>query len=393
MKYVYLNAFALLVFISTFTAHALTLSEAVDQQLKTISVPCDNFLASGGVPTGTLANDICGRVFPAGSTASSSTDSTVNLDSLSSNIKASNQQQVVHEETQLAPQWTMFATGELERLNRDTTTAEDGYKSNAFRLLGGVTHFLNNQTNVGLALTMQLHKGDYDNGGDFNAKTVGIRAFASHQISEALFIQATAGYDRINSQRKRVATFDELYSSGVSDTRFIATGTPKSDFYYNQTEFSILSGYQYESGEFTLTPQLGINWRNINYGTFSESGESGLELTFHDDYRRSLQGVVGIQATINHSTSYGVLIPELDVSWIREYADKSRTVHVSFTQDLAAKQFSFDTEAGDRNYAEVAAGLSMVLPHGRQLFIRAQTQINRNHYDSRTVNLGFNMEL
>jgi len=383
------SAIAIILFLFTFTAQAMTLSEAVNAQLESISGPCEKLLNAGGVPTGGLAA-ICGRFVPANSPTQANTGSSANLSTLSSNTKVSNREAQVQEQTQLAPQWTLFITGEKQTLNHDLTDGEDGYNSTASRLLGGITYAWDAKTNFGLALSRQSHKGDYDSGGDFDAQAKGARVTASRQLTDAWFIQAAAGYDWIGTQRSRSARFEE-YISGVLSLS--AQGTPSADFNYHQSEMTLLTGYEFTFNNISLLPQLGLTWLNIDYGKYSESGDSGLELTYYNDKRQSIKSSIGVQATMTHGTAYGVLIPELAISLINEYADKSRNVRFSFTHDSAAKQFSFDTEAGDRSYAEIAAGVSMVLPHGKQLFLRGQTQVNHDHYDSRTVNLGINIEL
>ena len=388
MKLLYLSTSAILLFLFTNTVHALTLSEAVNAQLESISVPCENFLNAGGEAPGGLAV-ICSRFAPANSPTQASTGSSANLSALSSTTEINKHQQL-HEETQLAPQWTLFITGEKQTLNHDVTAAEDGYNSTALRLLGGVTYAWDAKTNFGLAVSRQSHKGDYNSGGDFDAQAKGMRITGSRQLTDAWFIQAAAGYDWVGTQRSRSARFEE-YLSGILSLS--AQGTPSADFNYHQSEVALLTGYEFVFNNISVLPQLGLTWLNIDYGKYSETGNSGLELTYYNDKRQSIQSSIGVQATMTHGTAYGVLIPELAFHLINEYADKSREVHVSFTHDSAATQFSFDTEAGDRSYAEVAAGLSMVLAHGKQLFIRAQTQINHDHYNSRTLNLGINLEL
>lgn len=385
------NAIAGLLAIISLNAHAITLIEAVDAQLGTVSLPCDQLLAGDPVSVleGELAN-ICSRAVPLGSTAQSAAGNSSSLSTLSSSPMTSVESEKVQEKMELGSQWTLFFTAESEILDRDITTQEDGFDSTALRLLAGLTYALDARSNMGLALTMQEHKGDYDSGGDFKAETTGIRLMALKYFSDQFFIQAMGGIDQVSSQRTRSTSFDEYFNGGLV---FSTNGNPSSDFDYDQTELSVLAGYDYVTGNITVTPQLGLTWLNIDFGTYSEAGNSGLELTFHDDERESLQSVLGIQTTMAVSTGYGVALPQLDLRWIHEFEDKSREVNVSFTHDTRSRQFYYDTEAGDRNFVELGAGAVFVFSGGNQAFVRIQTLLEHDYYDNYIFSAGFNIEL
>lgn len=281
-------------------------------------------------------------------------------------------------------------TADFGTLNRDYTIQEDGYKSHLLNILAGSTYAINAHNTLGLALTLQQHTGDYLSGGDFKDTATGMRIIESYHPTDNFFMQAVAGYDSVSSQRNRAAEFTELSSGSVI---FSQSGTPYADYKYNQTELALMAGYNYSAGSFTLTPQLGLTWLNADYGTYSEAGSSGLELTIHNDKRESLQSSLGILGSNTISTSFGVMIPQFEVRWKHEFADKSRQVDVSFVGDTRGIIFSYDTQATDRNFFEVGAGLGFVYAKGVQSFIRIQTIVGQQYYHGTTATLGLNMEL
>ena len=379
-------------FLTAFNVRAITLSEAVNEQLAYVSVPCDTLLGGDdfSVLTGELASVICSRAFPLGGAPQNTEGSAASLSSLSSSSMTGLKGKEQAQEVQLGAKWTMFLTGESEVLNSDGSYSEDGYESNAARMVIGATYAQSTQTDFGIAFTIQKHKGDYDQGGDFETESGGIRALVSHYISSQLFFQATAGFDKVSSMRSRLAIFEEYAGAGLL---FSASGEAKSDFDYDQTELSFLVGYNYSYGSITLVPTAGITWLESDYGTFSETGSSGLELTFHDDKVDSLQSRIGVQATMAVSTGFGVVIPQLDATWIHENEHDSRQVNVSFTQDTRAKRFYYDTQALDSNFIELGAGAVFVFSAGKQMFIRAQSILKHDYYDNYVVSAGLNIEL
>lgn len=93
------------------------------------------------------------------------------------------------------------------------------------------------------------------------------------------------------------------------------------------------------------------------------------------------------------STHFGVVLPQFDLRWKHEFADKSRQVNVSFVQDTRNKIFTYDTEAADPDFFEISAGASFVFAKGAQTFFRVQSVLGQQYYQSTSINLGVNIRL
>ena len=378
-------------------ANATTLNQAVNDQLATVSVPCERLLGgdSGSVLTGNLAS-ICSRAVPFGVPSQESNISTTNANSLSDQTLSLLKQKQGKKKDQDKPEinigtkWSFFATAAGGTLNRDVTTEENGFDSHIVNLLAGSTYAVNVKNTLGAAIALQRHTGDYIGGGDFKDNASGIRLLETYHPSEKFFLQAVGGFDSYSSQRTRFTSFDE-YINGV--LVFSQSGTPNADYSYHQTELSVLGGYNFSHNRFTLTPQLGLTWLVADYGSYKETGSSGLELNIHNDKRKSLQSSLGIQATDTLSTHFAVIIPQIDARWKHEYADKSRQVNISFVEDNRNKMFSYDTQTADRDFFELGAGVSFVYSHGIQSFVRLQTVLGQQAYHSAIATLGLNVEL
>jgi outer membrane autotransporter protein len=94
------------------------------------------------------------------------------------------------------------------------------------------------------------------------------------------------------------------------------------------------------------------------------------------------------------STGFGVIVPQLNGNWVHEFADDRRSTSVRFVQDLRSDptQFSFDTDAPDRNFFEVGAGVVLVLPHGYQAFANIRSIQGNDLIDSTAGSLGVRLE-
>jgi len=395
--YSYVALTCLLMFIAN--ANGTTLSEAVNAQLATVSTPCERLLGTDTttVLQGNLRDVICARVVPFGSTPQQSSLGSSNSSSILDNTLAllketeerghKNKGQI---ETQIGTNWSLFLTASGGILNRDVSYAENGYDSHVINVLAGSTYAINSRNTLGAAITLQRHTGNYTGGGDFKNNVNGLRVLETYHPSEAFFLQASAGYDSVSSQRTRNTAFNEYFNGGLV---FSQSGTPYADYSYNQAELALLSGYNFSHGSFTLTPQIGLNWLNTDYGSYSETGGSGLELRIHDDKRTSLQSSLGLQVTNAISTHFGVILPQVDFRWKHEFSDKSRQVNVSFVQDTRNKIFTYDTEAADPDFFEISAGASFVFAKAVQTFFRVQSVLGQQYYQNTSINLGVNIGL
>ncbi len=377
---------------------ALSLDEAVNQQLRTPLpseglglTPCRQLLQSGADLTGNLLDTICSRAAPGGATPSSSgggsaTPVTLPSSSFSDTKQSSNS---LSEELVSTNNWQLFFTVENESLDRDASDTETAYDSDKTKFVLGTTYSPDTKSSYSLALSTAQHDGSYENGGGFEYETTAMHLIASFQASDNLYFDLSASYEDVSAEQERATTFDDILNGG---SIFSLGSSPISDYSYDQTGFSIQGGYDINSGRLTLTPVLGIDWLSADYGTYTEQGDSGLELTFHDDEKDSLQAVVGLQTSYVMETGFGAFIPQLDLMWRNEFKDDSRDVNVSFAQDLNSTQFSYQTDELDSSFAELSAGGVFVFKGGTQAFINLQTLLAHEYFDSFVANAGLRLE-
>jgi len=284
--------------------------------------------------------------------------------------------------------WSMFVSGEYESLERNVTTFEDGYDSNIGKLTVGADVRLTEHGVLGAAFVGSSQNGGFVGGGNFTVDSLGILVFGSYLPTDETFIQATGGYDSRSNGRNRITSFT---SEDVSP--FLRTGVPAADFDAEEFRASILAGYDYVAGNVTLGPRLGLDWINTHLGSYSERGDSGLELTFHDDDQTSLQTVLGVQGTTAISTRYGVVSPQVNFAWRHELENNQRDVQVSFVHDTLAKRFTFQTDHPDRDFFELTVGAVVVLPQGIQAFVSYRTLLGNSIFNSNAVTIGLRIDL
>lgn len=385
----------------------LTLNQAVNAQLEqypdTIFQPCGRLVGVAG-DTSALVGDlraICDRSSTSGSGSSSATGGAQGTavskptavkarleeakegedDKNKSSSKARGADEEAIAVTELSRRLSLFVSARAGRLDRNVTTFEDGYESDISNATIGLDYQFTPKILAGFALDYYQQKGDYTSGGDFTVKTLDFLGYASFLPTERIFVQVTADYGNQNHDRLRPASFS-------AENGTVYTGSPNADFDAKVSGVGLLSGYDVYMGRLTVIPQLGLDFVNTDYGTYSETSGNGLALTFHDDEQQSLQTRLGTQVSIALSTKFGVILPQFGGYWVHEFLNNQRYVEVSFVEDTLGRRFLYSTDPPDRDFFEYNAGVVFSLKRGIQVFADLWTLQGQSYYESDTVTIG-----
>jgi outer membrane autotransporter protein len=391
------------------TGWAQSLNDAVAAQLE-VSGGLECGVLLGG-DTGNLSSlsgellNICTRGVPAsgaggasgggGGAATPSTLPSVLDDRMSDSAEAARSQSASGDSKQSSVEWGngigTFVSVEYENLERDVTTFEDGYDSDMVRVTLGGDYRLSDRAVAGLAVDGFGHHGDYDAGGDFEDYSIGVLAFGSLTPLDAVSVDITAGYAHNFYDRTRVASFTQLDSGGAVD--FTTSGDSRSDFDADGFHAAALASYDFQIENFTLSPQAGVEFRHVEFESYKESGNTGLELDFRRDDQTWLQSRVGALVSAAFSTQIGVVIPHASFDYKHEFENDQRKVEASFVGDARGASFRYETEDPDRDFFLVGGGASIVLARGIQAFAAYRGMVGHSFYDSHAVTVGLRGEL
>lgn len=277
----------------------------------------------------------------------------------------------------------LWGTGGYEHLDRDATTFEDGYDSGIWRVTVGADYQFTDRILAGLAFDYYQQDGHFDRGGEFDVKSLGLIGFGSFLPAGDTFIQFYGGYARNEYDRTRITIFTQ-FSGGL----FSRSGAPYAGYDANQYRAGILGGYDVSIGNVTIGPGVGLDWIHTDFEAYGEEGDSGLELTFHDDDQTLLQTRAGVRARISFRTDFGVIVPQASFDWKHEFANDQRTVEVSFVDDTRAQRFTYETGKPDRDWFEINAGVAAALANGVRLFGNYRTMVGHSFFNRHAGTIG-----
>ena len=288
-----------------------------------------------------------------------------------------------------------FASGLVESLNRDVTTFQDGYKSNILGITAGADYRFNKRLVAGLALNYSNTDGDFRSGGNFSTNSFGGLVFASYLPTDKTFVQVTGGYTRNKYLVARAAN-PSVLEPGFPDIIRDQSGLASSNSNGNVFNLGLMTGYDHPIGRFTIGPRVGMNYSNTKIGDHGETGSTGIELKYDNQWINSLQSVLGVQGSAAFSTGLGVLVPQFNADYIHEFANSQRFINVQFAQDgrgADATKFTFQNDVPVRNYFNLGTGLLMVLPNGWQPFVNFRAMVGNEQFNNYAGMFGLRIEL
>ena len=192
-----------------------------------------------------------------------------------------------------------------------------------------------------------------------------LTAFGSLDLGMGFWVDGSLGGGITRHTLTRRAVFQET-------TRTIAQtlGVLEGDTDGYELSATAGAGYDRQDGALSYGPYLRVRYVNTTLDGYAEDdpASSGLAMRYDEETQHSAVGVVGLRASYALSTGIGVVVPSVRVEWEHEYARNAFTTHQSFNRDGFANDYALRGDAPDRDYANVGAGVTAVLPGGWMAF-------------------------
>jgi hypothetical protein len=210
------------------------------------------------------------------------------------------------------------------------------------------------------------------------------RASSKHggwSLLEGGYVEAIVTYGR-----------NEYLSQHLVDIPGLQVSTARSRNHANVLVFTGGGGVESNRGAFALDTFLRGSFSGAGVAGFDESGGGALSLGVRSQQVRSLLATTGFDASYSQSLKWGVLRPDIRVSFVHDFEGGSRLITAHFLQDPAATPFTIPIDHPDRNYGNIAAGLQALMPHGYSSFLQYSGDVGRSDLHFYSVQLGLRKE-
>jgi outer membrane lipase/esterase len=210
--------------------------------------------------------------------------------------------------------WEVWVGGDFNTLDLDNSLDFAGFQQDTWAGSLGLEYAATRSWTVGFGLTGLESDGDASEGiGGFDMK--------------GLTLAAYTGYSR------GPWYVDLLYGASFFDhdmvrrTGFGSTAQAETDSLVHAVDFH--TGWNFTRGNFVTGPLLGVRYAHVSVDGYTETGGGDFDTSVESQSQDSLVGELGWQASYRIPTNWGAIVPQVRVSWEREFLDGDDSVGVA----------------------------------------------------------------
>ena len=285
----------------------------------------------------------------------------------------------------------VFGSVVIGRGDRDGTDLESGYNSDSETLLFGIDKRFGTAWVVGLAYAHTRFDADLDgDSGKLELKQNALSVYVSRGFENG-WIDGSLGFGRGEVTQTRVASFAGSTDEEDFADRDVLRASPDAELF----TASLSAGYDWRRGNASFGPRLALEYARFDVDRFAETaveGSDAFAVELDAQKLKSFIGRAGFGAQWAVSTRHGILLPQLDASWVRQFEDSADALRGRFVNDPQAAVFLLPTSSIDANYGEAAASLAMQFTRGWSAYLSYRRLIGLADTDQDFWSLGVRIE-
>lgn len=260
--------------------------------------------------------------------------------------------------------------------SRDGTSYTRGYDTRTTGVTGGVDYRFTENLVLGAALGAVRAKSSFDaDYGDASATGVAGSLYGSWYHGK-FYVDAigTFGFNRYDTRR----------AIGIGDALGATNG--------RQLGGSVSVGWNTNTGALSFGPYVRAGYIRVDVDGFTETGSTGSEMDVSSQAATSFTTALGGQVSYAFSRSWGILSPSLRVEYEREQRNTVQQLTGSLLADPVRTLFAIPTDAPDKTYFNVGAGVAAQFANGRAAFINYEGMFGRSQMTNHAVVVGGRLE-
>jgi uncharacterized protein YhjY with autotransporter beta-barrel domain len=233
-----------------------------------------------------------------------------------------------------------------------------GFDSNTIAINAGVDQRIGQDGIIGLSVGYNHDNSDVANDGTRSvAYGYSTAVYGSFLPMAHTYIDAILGGGGLSFDSQR---YD-------SDTATYLFGHRNGDQWFS----SLTAGYEYQTGNWLLSPYARLAWSLSSLNSFSESGAITSALNYGNQTVRTSQTVLGVRATGQMQMSYGLLMPHLRLEIGHDFQGTSDTT-LSYAFIPSAGSWNVLTNPYTANGTSVQAGMGIDLQLPKELLFTTE---------------------
>ena len=267
----------------------------------------------------------------------------------------------------------VFSSLDYHNIERDTTEVESGYEGDALVWTLGADYRLSPRWLLGTSLAYGDTDLDYaQNAGATDTERLEWLLFASHQLTDAFYIDAYAGWSQQSSDTVRTVAFGLIQYDAASDVD--ADGV----------QWGVATGYGFQLGGAVVDLALRYDEHRTDVDAYEERGGTdilNLNLRYEGQTIDSRTVTLSVLAAYNLSVAGGVLVPYASGELVSEREDAGREVNSQLLVAPDEVPFVVQVEAPDDQYGRVGGGVQFIAPGGVMGFVALESLVSHDYLD------------
>lgn len=285
----------------------------------------------------------------------------------------------------------IWLRGNYGRGEKQRSLADNGFESDQWGFTGGVDYRFTPAFVAGVSFGYGKSKVDFQPIGEGNLESKSWAGSLYGSLSlgnfyiDGVFNYADGDHDSIRRIRYEDA-------DGLVDRT--ARGSTRG--YSLSGGLSL--GYDFVFGGLTISPTLGYFFVDTNIDPFAESGAGGLNLAYDEQNYESGTGSAGLRISYAWKARWGVFIPHVRATYVREFENAIEVFGVRFASDPfndsgnPSPPIYVQTDEPDESYFRIAAGFSAQLPFGISGYFEYQRLESFQYVDYEDFTLGLRFQ-
>ena len=283
------------------------------------------------------------------------------------------------------PRFGLFASGQIDTAERDRTDLENGYDADTVGVVVGADYFLTNNFLVGSTVGYSQNDLEYNNSdGELDAKITTLSLFGAYFFGDfSLYAQGSFGWLDYASLR------NISYGSGDIGTEAVITSTTGG----NQASLNTRADWQWSKNALTVTPYVRFDYLATQVNSYEEIGTSGLEQAIGDQESSQITAALGLQASYVINMNWGVLTPNVELSYLSEANSERDPITARFVVDTdPSRIYSISNDGGDTAFYQATLGASAIFPRGISAFFNYSGFFGYDNLSASQIQFGIRSE-
>ena len=271
----------------------------------------------------------------------------------------------------------VFVNGNIGFGDRRTTSNEAGYNLDTHGATVGMDYRFTDNFLLGMAFGYNNAYSGYANSlGTLEADNYTGAIYGSFFTENGFFVDGIFSGSHIDYSTRRHIQY--AISETINTNAF---GDNQGD----EFDVAMTSGYNFNHGGLTVTPQVRVEYTTNQVDALNERGGQGWALHVDSQDFESLQTAAGLQMAYAVNLPWAVIMPMVRAEYIHEFKNDQRNITAYFVQDPSQTRFNIMTDKPDRDYIILNAGMSAQFAHGISAFVsydtvQAHSYVNNHNF-------------